>query len=332
MTLNYPHKGLVNEFELYRKRKPTITLVVKRDVVSPAIFRNANTDRAETQEFGGDLHAQVNGEKFVSKERLTGLDLLRHLSEKFSDVSAADWNADIDETPPGLISPEYTYNEPDDLVTVLNLDVLTYGITGTGDVDYSFKSRVKEAYTFSTHPYDLLNKETRNAVYESGTMQNAEGEQSQALYEYAPIQLNNSFVHFVTLEAATPAMLLYVLHNILTTGEYGARETRTGKNIKNKIIGVILGDHGTSLSAGELLRDYRTDRDIVDDVTTYIEDEKRSDWDIYGDELSEYPDFPEWYLELVEVAGRKRDDAEKILYQEFSEFTEETFNTLIIDE
>ena len=94
--LTFPDKGLVESFEIYRRRKPTVTLVVKRDVVNPVLFRNTNPDRAETQEFQGQLHAQANGEKFVSKERLTGLDLIRSL----------DNDGD-------LIDPEYAYNEPE---------------------------------------------------------------------------------------------------------------------------------------------------------------------------------------------------------------------------
>jgi len=79
MTLQYPTTGLEESFEIYRKRKPSVTLVVKRNVTEPTLFRNSSHDRAETQEFGDKLHAQVNGEKFTSKERLTGLSLLRQL-------------------------------------------------------------------------------------------------------------------------------------------------------------------------------------------------------------------------------------------------------------
>jgi hypothetical protein len=160
MTLKYPETGLVDSFEIYRTRKPSVTLIIKREITEPTLFRNSSTDRAETQEFGERLHAQVNGEKFTSKERLTGLDLLRGL------------NSD-------LVDEAYTYNEPANLLESINAGTLTYGLAGTGDQDFAIKSRVIEGYTYTTEEYDLMNKETRNAVYESGTMRDEDGNQSR---------------------------------------------------------------------------------------------------------------------------------------------------------
>lgn len=304
MTLDYPDKGLVESFEIYRKRKPTVTLIVTRDVTEPTLFRNSSHDRAETQEFGNQLHAQVNGEKFTSKERLTGLDLLRRLDD-------------------GLVHDEYTYNEPADLEASLNVGTLTYGLAGTGDQDFAIKSRVVEGYTYTTGEYDLMNKETRNAVYESGTMRTDKNEQSEALFDFVKVQPGNDLVHFVTLEAATGEMLLYVLHNILNTGKYGARETRTGRNIRNDIIGIVLGNHDTSLSTGELLMEYRNEGTTLDEIIgSYVTDVKRSDWEVYGN-IDGADDFPQWYNRLYEVAARESADADDVLKEEFERLTEE---------
>ncbi|WP_135855257.1 type I-D CRISPR-associated protein Cas7/Csc2 [Halorussus salinus] len=315
MTLNYPDKGLVESHSIYRTRKPTVTLVVKRDITEPTLFRNSNHDRAETQEFGDKLHAQVNGEKFTSKERLTGLDLLRRLDDDGS-----------------LIDDEYTYNEPNELDTALNVGTLTYGLAGTGDQDFAIKSRVVEGYTYTTDEYDLMNKETRNAVYETGTMQDDEGDQSQALFDFVKVQPGNDLLHFVTLEAATGPMLLYVLHNILNTGKYGARETRTGRNVRNEILGVILGDHDTSLSTGELLLEYRKeDRGLTESLSDYIEEVRRADWDVYGHfEAGEEP--PEWFEELQAVAARETDDADETLRAEFTELMDDARESFNLDD
>jgi len=309
MTIEYPEKGLVKSFEIYRKRKPTVTLVVKRDVTEPTLFRNSNHDRAETQEFGDQLHAQVNGEKFTSKERLTGLDLLRQLDDN-------------------LVHEEYAYNEPTNFEQSLNVGTLTYGLAGTGDQDFAIKSRVVEGYTYTTAEYDLMNKETRNAVYESGTMRNQKGEQSEALFDFVKVQPGNDLAHFITLEAATGEMLLYVLHNILNTGKYGARETRTGRNIRNTVSGIVLGDHDTSLSTGELLMNYREEGDTLDEmIGAYIGDVKRSDWDIYGS-FDGGDGFPQWYDRIQKVAARDADDADDVLRDEFTRLTEEASDKL----
>jgi len=313
MTLTYPETGLVDSFEIYRTQKPSVTLVVEREITEPTLFRNSNNDRAETQQFGDQLHAQVNGEKFTSKERLSGLDLLRSLDD-------------------GLVGDEYTYNEPATLDESINVGTLTYGLAGTGDQDFAIKSRVIEGYTYTTDEYDLMNKETRNAVYESGTMRTDENEQSEALFDYVKVQPGNSLVHFVTLEAATGPMLLYALHNVLNTGRYGARETRTGRNVRNSIRGVILGDHDTSLSTGELLMEYHEEDDAVgDSIGKYIEDVRRADWEVYGD-FDGADEFPEWYEEMRAVASREADGADEILLEEFARLTEAATDVFSADD
>jgi len=313
MTLQYPTTGLEESFDIYRKRKPSVTLVVKRNVTEPTLFRNSSHDRAETQEFGDKLHAQVNGEKFTSKERLTGLSLLRELDDEFVD-------------------DEYAYNEPTDLEGSLNIGTLTYGLAGTGDQDFAIKSRVVEGYTYTTEEYDLMNKETRNAVYESGTMRNDEGDQSEALFDFVKVQPGNSLVHFITLEAATGPMLLYTLHNILNTGKYGARETRTGRNIRNEILGVVIGDHDTSLSTGEFLLEYHDEGDgLENSIGEYISSVRRTDWEVYG-EVGGGDPFPEWYQRLEEVASREASDADEVLREEFAELMDAATDVFIGDD
>lgn len=313
MTLQYPDTGLEESFDIYRKRKPSVTLVVRRNVTEPTLFRNSSHDRAETQEFGDKLHAQVNGEKFTSKERLTGLSLLRGLDDEFVD-------------------DDYAYNEPTDLDGSLNVGTLTYGLAGTGDQDFAIKSRVVEGYTYTTDEYDLMNKETRNAVYESGTMRDDEGNQSEALFDFVKVQPGNDLVHFITLEAATGPMLLYTLHNILNTGKYGARETRTGRNIRNEIIGVVLGNHDTSLSTGELLLEYHNEGDDLESsIGEYISAVQRTDWEVYG-ELDGADPFPEWFERLEAVASREADDADEVLRGEFADLMDAATDVFIDDD
>lgn len=304
MNLEIPDTGLVEQFSIYRKRKPTVTLAVRRNVVNPVLFRNTQSDRAETQELNGVIRAQVNGEKFVAKERLSGLALLRHLSDEFGDENDEEWSADADALPAGLISPDYAYNEPEGIATSTNMDALTYGLAGTGTQEFGIRSHVIEGYTYSTEEYDLMNKETRNAVYESGTMQTDEGDHSKALFEHVMIHPGNSFVHFITLEAATPAMLLYTMHNILNTSKYGARDTRTGRNMSNEIIGIICGNQDTSLSPGEfLLNHHEPGEDITAAVNEYIQSVRRTDWQVYGDGLADADDFPDWAKAFQAVAS-----------------------------
>jgi CRISPR-associated protein Csc2 len=294
-----PDDGFAEKYEIYRRARPTVTLVVLRTVTDPILFRSTDSERAETQEFNGTIHAQVNGEKFVSKERLTGLNLCRELDEKEN-----------------IISAEYTYNEPiPSLPKSQTADLLTYGLAGTvSGATFSQKSRVIEGYTYSLEPYDLMNKETHNALYESGTMRDEAGGQSEALFSPVKVQPGTHFVHFITLEAGTKEMFLYLFHNILNTGRYGARETRTGRNMKNEIVGLITSESDSNLSCGELISDHIKEAknellraDIQTAISTYIDKHKRADWKIYHAQdfnLDKGSVFPKWILDSIEVGNR----------------------------
>ena len=303
-----PSDGFAEKYEIYRRARPTVTLIVLRTVTDPILFRSTDSERAETQEFNGVIHAQVNGEKFVSKERLTGLNLCRKLDE--------------DEN---IISEEYTYNEPiPSLPKSKNADMLTYGLAGTvSGATFSQKSHVIEGYTYSLEPYDLMNKEVHNALYESGTMLsdkivNGKRKQSESLFNPVKVQPGTHFVHFITLEAGTKEMLLYLMHNILNTGRYGARETRTGRNMKNEIVGMITSAGDSSLSCGELISDYITEseselsRDTISSkISDYIKEHKRADWNLYyanDFELDVGSEFPKWLKDLIDIGSCKEEN------------------------
>lgn len=320
-------EGTVDSYSVYRTERPSVTFVVNREVVSPVIFRNSESDRSETQEFGGKLHAQVNPEKFISQERLRGLHLLRYLTQEF-DGDLEEF--DTDNLPTGLISSDYTYNEPSNLPQATNLDTLTYGIAGTGDETYSIKSHVVEGYSYSMEEYSINDPETRNAVYESGTMRNEEGEQSASLYDISPVQPGNSFVSFVTVEAGNPEMLLYVMHNILNTESYGARNTRMGKNIKNTIAAIVTSPHPHSLSSGELVMDYHDEgRDNEESIQEYINSVRDESWTVYSDEIDEFQEPPEWYTDYQDLA---RFEDEETMFEEFQDLTQNAFEVLALED
>jgi CRISPR-associated protein Csc2 len=303
-----PNYGFTDKYEVYRRARPTVTLVVLRTITDPTLFRSTDSERAETQEFNGVIHAQVNGEKFVSKERLTGLNLCRELDENEN-----------------IIVKDYTYNEPiNSLPKSQTADLLTYGLAGTvSGATFSQKSHVIEGYTYSLEPYDLMNRETHNALYESGTMRDEKGGQSEALFNPVKVQPGTHFVHFITLEAGTKEMFLYLIHNTLNTGRYGARETRTGRNIKNEIVTLITSAGDSSLSCGEMIRDHQTEAnddfsrdDIRTLVSEYITKHKRSDWQIlYAIDFkpTDENEFPEWLSNLINVGNRLNKDNSVIL-------------------
>jgi len=320
----HPQKGVVDSFSLYRLIKPSITFIVNRKVVSPVLFRNSEDDRAEIKEFNGKIHAQVNSEKFISQERNRGLHLLRHLTHENAEFS--DWDDENERN--GLISSEYHYNEQPSLTNSVNLDAITYGGAGVDIDTYSIKSHVVSGYVYSLYEYDIVNSETRNAVYESGTMRDSEGNQSSSLYNLNPVQPGNNFISFVTIEAGTPEMILYYLHNLLNTNKYGARETRHGKTINNEIMGIIVSSNPVSLSSGELVMEHHEQSNNPEDsVEKYIKEEMNNSWDVYSNTLSIGEDLPDWYNSYLQLVKEFEDENE--LYDILDKATEEYYNTLV---
>ena len=320
---NIPDEGFAPKYEVYRRARPTVTLVILRTVTDPILFRSTDPERAETQMFKDVVHAQVNGEKFVSKERLTGLNLCRELDENEN-----------------IIAKEYTYNEPlNSLPKSQTADMLTYGLAGTvSGATFSQKSHVIEGYTYSLEPYDLMNREAHNALYESGTMRDEEGNQSESFFHPVKVQPNTHFIHFITLEAGTKEMLLYIIHNILNTGRYGARETRTGRNMKNEIVGVITSSGDSCLSCGELINDHLhkdeaelKEENIPTVISKYIAVHKRADWQIYhatGFKLDSGGPFPEWLKKLISIASRKEKEDSDVLKSALETLRKEGLDTV----
>ena len=322
-----PDAGFAERYEVYRRARPTVTLVVLRIVTDPTLFRSTDSERAETQEFGGIIHAQVNGEKFVSKERLTGLNLCRELDKGGS-----------------IIAEKYTYNEPlKSLIESQTADLLTYGLVGTeSGGTFSQKSHVIEGYTYSLEPYDLMNREAHNALYETGTMIKVDNDkkrkQSEALFNPVKVQPGTHFVHFITLEAGTKEMLLYLIHNILNTGRYGARETRTGRNVKNEIVCLVTSAGDSSLSCGELINDHLTKakdefsrKEIQTAVSKYIARHRRADWQIFyvsDFELNGGSKFPEWLSNLIKVGSRLEEEDSVVLKDVLETLREQGLDTV----
>lgn len=306
--IDFPETGFVDSYSFYMKERPSVTIAMVREVVDPLLVRNTEQDRAETQVIADTTRAQANPEKFTTKERLSGLNLLRRLDD------------DGD-----LISDEYAYNEPPSLDEAINLDTLTYGMTGTGDQDYGMKSRLVAGYTYTVEEYDVMQTEMRNAAYESGTMTNDEGDHSQALYEQVRVQPGNAFPHFLTLEAGTPAMLAYVLHNVLNTHGYGARETRSGKTIQNDVRAIVFAEQPSLLSVGEFLQEEDPDVDEIDDaLNSYIRAREREDWAVH----TAWDGYPSWFENLLEIAGRETENAPSVLRDLFVEDTDAAFENI----
>jgi len=331
-----PSEYFVEQVDRSRKLRPEVCLIVLREVVDPVLARSSDPERAELfvvrtkvkDDKGKDteqeiVRARINGEKFTSAERLTGLNLCRLLNQS----NEKGWD---------IISPNYLYNEiTGGLQEAVNPDTVTYGAAGVerGET-FSIKSRVIEGYTYTLEPYNLLNKEQHNALYETGTMmkvgseeEGAEEERGRGLYTHVNIEPPTKMVHFVRIEAPTPEMFLYVLHNILNTTTYFARSTRKG-SIRNSVLGVILSRTAIGLSSGELIKVNFSDNikneytraEVIDAIKNYVNAYKNVYWKIMWNK-EEDSEFKSLISPAVDVALLKDDNGKKIMKEALVELT-----------
>lgn len=336
-----PSEFFVPQVDRSRMLRPEICLVVLREVVDPVLARSSDPERAELfvirtkakDDKGNDIEqeivrARINGEKFTSAERLTGLNICRVLNQ----INDGIWK---------IISPDYLYNEiAGGLKEAINPDTVTYGAAGVERREtFSIKSRVIEGYTYTLEPYNLLNKEQHNALYETGTMmkvgteeEGGEEERGRGLYAHVNIEPPAKMVHFVRIEAPTPEMFLYVLHNILNTTTYFARSTRKG-SIRNKVLGVIFSKTAIGLSSGELIKEHFSANikneysleDVLTATKNYVETHKNTFWKILWNDDK----FNELINPAIDTALLKDENGKKILKECLVELTSQSKNAYV---
>ncbi len=332
-----PSEYFAAKIDRSRKLRPELCLIVLREVVDPVLARSSDPERAElfvtrinTKDNEGKdswneiIRARINGEKFVSAERLTGLRMCRILNQKQDNNN--NWD---------IISSSYSYNEIfGGLQAAINPDTVTYGAVGTEDETFAIKSRVIEGYTYTLEPYNLLNKEQHNAMYETGTMmkvgaENAnEEERGRGLYTHVNIEPPAKMIHFVRIDAPTKEMLLYVLHNILNTTTYFARSTRKGL-IRNRVLGIIFSKTAIGLSSGELIKEHfsskiqseYTGEEVLNAVKIYVNNHKNIFWKIMWDEKED--EFKNLMSPVIDVALLTNENDKKVLKECLVELTKQ---------
>lgn len=328
IKMRLPTEYFVDKVSRSRKLRPEVCFIVLREVTDPVLARSSDPERAELfvikakakDASGNDteqeiVRARINGEKFTSAERLTGLNICRILNQTKDD----NWD---------IISPDYLYNEPGGLPAAVNPDTVTYGAAGVERrKTFSIKSRVIEGYTYTLEPYNLLNKEQHNALYETGTMFKSTGEQSEALYAHVNIDPQTKMVHFVRIETPTQEMFLYVLHNILNTTRYFARSTRKG-SIRNKVLGVVFSKTAIGLSSGELIKEHfsvnikneYTHAKVLNAIKKYIDSHKNIFWKILWNKKDDN-EFKNLISPAIDVALLKDEESKKIMRECLVELT-----------
>jgi CRISPR-associated protein Csc2 len=141
------------------------------------------------------------------------------------------------------------------------VDCFLYGFAAGGGG--AQKSRIWTEDAFSLLPAnDLLGDRTINAIFETGTMRDEQGNASTALNTSEYIKPGVHFLDVVTLKDVTADELRYVVGNILLTSRYGAVSSRVGR-MENQILGVFGGtaELPSSLELVQAIHDEMTTRE-----------------------------------------------------------------------
>ncbi len=208
-----------------------IGLVVLRTTLSETIFRTEGTGEPMCREFvqaGAKADKRIierlvmTKRKQIAPERRHGREFLRaygllYKAKKEETICSLNTNAPCE----------------------MCVDCFLYGFAAGGGG--AQKSRIWTEDAFSLLPAnDLLGDRTINAIYETGTMRDEQGNASTALNTSEYIKPGVHFLDVVTLKDVTTDELRYVLGNILLTTRYGAVSSRVGR-MENQILGVFGG-------------------------------------------------------------------------------------------
>jgi CRISPR-associated protein Csc2 len=210
----------------------TIGLIVLRTSLSELILRTEGTGEPMCREFvsagiTGDSRKEVvqrlvmTKRKQIAPERRKGREHLR---------SYELLRLNKDGVPCALNT-----NAPCEMC----IDCFLYGFAAGGGG--AQKSRVWTEDAFSLlSAADTLGDRTINAIFETGTMRDEQGNASTALNTSEYIKPGVHFLDVVTLKDVTADEFRYITGNILLTSRYGAVSSRVGR-MENQILGIFGG-------------------------------------------------------------------------------------------
>ncbi|HEY9811216.1 MAG TPA: type I-D CRISPR-associated protein Cas7/Csc2 [Halomicronema sp.] len=206
-----------------------IGLVVLRTTKSETIFRTEGSGEPMSSEFvqaGVEDQSSIQRlvmtkRKQVAPERRYGREFLRSHQLLYTSKEGSVCSLNT--------------NSPCEMC----VDCFLYGFAAGGGG--AQKSRIWTEDAFSVLPAtDVLGDRTINAIFETGTMRDEQGNASTALNTSEYIKPGVHFLDVVTLKDITADELRYVIGNILSTTRYGAVSSRVGR-MENQILGVFAG-------------------------------------------------------------------------------------------
>lgn len=230
--LHEAHDGKKAYVEPALKNLGSITIPIVREVISPASFRNAETEITDIElgiEGDGDRHARAIANKFKFGERARGLQILRFCEAGGSQAQNKT-----------IFSPKEKPSDHYDLNTIVFGDSANHG-----NRVLPVKAAAQYSDAVSIQPYaEIVDATFHNRGAEDGTLFDAAREQnSNNLFERHYLRPGALLFQTIAFNGRTAPMeaLDHLLLAIGMAGAYGGQTSVYGVNVRNHIVGLYAG-------------------------------------------------------------------------------------------
>ena len=226
-----------------RRNAGHVAIAVIREIVAPAVFRNAEEEITDIEDRDGIRRVRATPSKFKFGERGRGLLVLRA------------WNAG------GRLPQNRTaVGDRMSIREAFDLNTLVFGDSAMwGTRVLPVKAAVQYSDALSTGPYrDSVGESFHQRGYETGTLWDAENKKNtDNLFTRHYVLPGTFLVQILTSNGRQlpPIGLDHLLLSLGLAGSYGGQTSVTGVNVRNHVAGVFGARLETSVSSPyELLR------------------------------------------------------------------------------
>jgi CRISPR-associated protein Csc2 len=241
----------------------TVSLVVLREVISPASFRNAETEITDI-DVDGHRHIRAVANKFKFGERARGLQILRHLG--------AGGNSPQNKT---------TFSGNEKPSAKFDLNTLVFGDSANhGTKVLPVKAAAQYSDAISIQDYaPSVDATFHNRASEDGSLWDAaKNENSNNIFERHFIRPGIGLLQVISFNGRTApaAALAHLLLSMGIAGAYGGGTSIYGINVRNRIVGLYAGRFERDLASPYVaitrLREAGADRGDLDAVQAALAD------------------------------------------------------------
>jgi CRISPR-associated protein Csc2 len=254
------------------KNLGSVTLLVLREVISPASFRNADAEITDIEVAGG-RHVRAVANKFKFGERARGLQVLRFFGAGGT-----------------LAQNKSVFRKGESAGKHFDMNTLVFGDSANTDGNRVLPVKAAAQYSdaISLQDYgDAVDRTFHNRASEDGTLFNAETkEPSVNIFERHFVKPGTLLLQTISMNGRTAPMeaLDHLLLSIGLAGAYGGQTSIYGVNVRNHVVALCGGRFEREMASPyvllPMLRGSGIDLSDVNAVTAAILDLASAAWPV----------------------------------------------------